>query len=197
VGHFDVFLAITLSGNEINSFHMLDATRPMAIGSIRIWVGSAQEGKFPGTTARRLNENEEGVASLFLQVILLDTHVVLWLTTAPGQSIGQSQVGHRGCAQEWVRFGNFRHHSPGAGDTREEGPHPPRYHPGILPAGNRGPICGPTDQWSCVCARHGISNSLSQRSSGSHDRSHRAGRGLSLITADRQIHRSRVVKTIW
>ena len=37
----------------------------------------------------------------------------------PRQSIGQSQVSHRGCTQEWGRFGNFRHHSPRAGDTRE------------------------------------------------------------------------------
>lgn len=131
------------------------------------------------------------------QVILLDTHVVLWLTDGPRQAIGESQVGHRRCTQEWGRSGNFRYHLLELAMLASKG----RIRLGIslesflqevegrfvvLPISGRAcaramelPTAYPKDPADRIIGATALVE------------------GLSLISADREIQRSKVVDTIW
>ena len=113
------------------------------------------------------------------QVILVDTHVVVWLAFDQKQISTRARAAIGEARKNADRAGDLRYHLTGVGHTGEQGPHPAGRRPGIFLEGSRVPFCGAADQWQRLRPRNGTSRGLSQRSGRSHDRGYGAGgRGL-------------------
>jgi hypothetical protein len=110
-------------------------------------------------------------------VIIVDTHVVIWLAFDQAQLSKKGEERNRRYAREGGRLGNLRHYTVGVGDTHEKGPAPARHQSRIFPAGNRSPVRRSANHRPSVRARRGSSSGLPQRSCGSHYRSDSTCRG--------------------
>ena len=110
-------------------------------------------------------------------MILVDTHVVVWLAFDQNQLSRKARTAIDNTRKNAVRFGNLGYHFAGVGDTREQGPDPPRNQPRVFFAGSRVSVHCSSHEWPSVRTGNGAARDLSQRSSGSHYRRYRTGRG--------------------